>query len=234
MPKTSEPDAHTAPQALTGLTQAEVAERVAAGRVNANADVKTKSVSQIVREHALTLFNMVNLGMAVLVMITGQYRNMMFMGVVFSNLAIGIVQELRAKRMVDRLTIITAPDVRVIREGRECSIPVDQVVVDDLVVVAHGDQVPADGVVVAGAASMNESLLTGESDAIPKVIDDEVLSGSFVDSGSLTFRATNVGIESYASRINDEAKFVKAITSEIRDTLNWVSRYSSAASSLTR
>ncbi len=222
MPKTSEPDAHTAPQALTGLTQAEVAERVAAGRVNANADVKTKSVSQIVREHALTLFNMVNLGMAVLVMITGQYRNMMFMGVVFSNLAIGIVQELRAKRMVDRLTIITASDVRVIREGKECSIPVDQVVVDDLVVVSHGDQVPADGVVVAGAASMNESLLTGESDAIPKVIDDEVLSGSFVDSGSLTFRATNVGIESYASRINDEAKFVKAITSEIRDTLNWI------------
>ena len=222
MPMASEGDAQHVPQALTGLTQQEVAQRVAEGRVNANADVKTKSVSQIVREHTLTLFNMVNLGMAVLVMLTGQYRNMLFMGVVLSNLAIGIVQELRAKRMVDRLTIITASDVRVIRDGKECLIPIDQVVADDLVVVSHGDQVPADGVVVAGSASMNESLLTGESDAIPKVKDDEVLSGSFVDSGSLTFRATNVGMDSYASRINDEAKFVKPITSEIRDTLNWI------------
>ena len=207
---------------LMGLSEQEVAERVAAGRVNANADIKTKSISQIVREHAMTLFNAVNLGMAILVMLTGQYRNMLFMGVVLSNLAIGVVQEVRAKRMVDRLTIIVASDATVIRDGREVQIPVDQIVADDLVRISHGDQVPADGVVVSGAASMNESLLTGESDAIPKVVNDEVLSGSFVDSGSLVFRATGVGMDSYASRINDEAKFVKPITSEIRDTLDWI------------
>ena len=208
------------PPTLKGLTQAEVAERVAQGKVNANADVKTKTPAQIVREHTLTLFNAVNLAMAILVLLTGQYRNMLFMGVVFSNLIIGIVQELRAKRMVDALTIITASDVRVIRDGIEQRIPVDQVVADDLVRISHGEQVPADGIVIEGSAAMNESLLTGESNAIPKVRDDEVLSGSFVDSGTLVFRATNVGMNSYASRINDEAKFVKPITSEIRDTLN--------------
>lgn len=210
--------------ALAGLTDEEVAARVAAGKVNANADVKTKSVARIVRDHTMTFFNAVNLALAALVMFTGQYRNMLFMGVVASNLVIGIAQELRAKRMVDRLTIITASDVTVIRGGQERRISVDQVVADDLVRIRHGDQVPADGVVVSGSASMNESLLTGESDAIPKVADDEVLSGSFVDSGSVLFRATNVGTESYASRINDEAKFVKAVTSEIRDTLNGIIR----------
>ena len=224
MSETQGQGAGSVADALEGLSDEEVAARVQAGLVNADAEVKTKSVSQIVREHTMTFFNAVNLGLALLVMITGQYRNMLFMGVVLSNLLIGIVQELRAKRMVDRLTIITASDVRVIRGGQERSIPVEQVVADDLVIVSHGDQVPADGVVVRGSASMNESLLTGESDAIPKVIDDEVLSGSFVDSGSLVFRATNVGVDSYASRINDEAKFVKPITSEIRDTLNWIIR----------
>ncbi len=211
-------------QKLVGLTDEEVAERVAAGKVNKNADVKTKSVSQILREHTFTFFNAVNLALAVLVMITGQYRNMLFMGVVISNLLIGIVQELRAKRMVDKLTILTTSNATVIRGGEKRSIPVDQVVTDDLVCVSHGDQVPADGFVVSGSADMNESLLTGESDAIRKVLHDEVLSGSFVDSGSLVFQATNVGIDSYVSRINDEAKFVKEITSEIRDTLNWIIR----------
>lgn len=218
-----------APEPLVGLTDEEVAERVAAGKVNTNADVKTKSVSQIIREHTMTFFNGINLVLAILVMITGQYRNMLFMGVVLSNLVIGIVQELRAKRMVDELTIITASNAKVIRGGEERSIPVDQIVADDLVRVSHGDQVPADGVVVSGWAAMNESLLTGESDAIPKTKDDEVLSGSFVDTGSVVFRATQVGMDSYASRINDEAKFVKAITSEIRDTLEWIIRMATVA-----
>ena len=211
---------------LGGLTADEVARRVADGRVNTNADVKTKSVPQILSEHTFTFFNAVNVALAILVAFTGEYKNMLFMGVVVSNLVIGIVQELRAKRMVDELTIITASDVCVIRDGVEQRIPVEQVVADDLVRVSHGDQVPADGTVLYGNAAMNESLLTGESNSIPKVADDEVLSGSFVDSGSVVFRATNVGVDSYASRINDEAKFVKPITSEIRDTLNWIIRAS--------
>ena len=207
-----------------GLTAVEVAERVADGRVNINADVKTKSVGQIVAEHALTLFNVVNVGLAALVASTGQYRNMLFVGVVVSNLVIGVFQEIRAKVLVDRLSILTAKDVTVRRDGTERAIPVDQVVVDDLVLLSHGDQVPADGTVLRGGARMDESLLSGESNAIEKDVGDEVLSGSFVDSGSLEYRVTRVGAQGYAARINAEAKYVKAVHSEIMDTVQVVIR----------
>ena len=149
-----------------GLTAVEVAERVADGRVNINADVKTKSVGQIVAEHALTLFNVVNVGLAALVASTGQYRNMLFVGVVVSNLVIGVFQEIRAKVLVDRLSILTAKDVTVRRDGTERAIPVDQVVVDDLVLLSHGDQVPADGTVLRCGERMDYILLSGYIKAI--------------------------------------------------------------------
>ena len=121
MQPSDEPSAGVPPE-LYGLTDEEVAERVAEGRVNARADVKTKSVGQIMRDHTFTFFNAVNLCLAVLVMITGQYRNMLFMGVVLSNLVIGIVQELRAKRMVDRLTILTASSWGISSLSWKCSV----------------------------------------------------------------------------------------------------------------
>lgn len=209
---------------LRGLTEAEVAERVADGRTNANTDVKTKSVRQIVAEHALTLFNGVNLALAVLVLLTGEYRNMLFMGVVGANLLIGVTQEIRAKRMVDKLTILTQKEVTVIRAGGERALPPSELVADDLVRLAHGDQVPADAVIVEGFVSMNESLLTGESTPVSKGPGDELLSGSFVDAGSLVARVTRVGAEGYAARINAEAKYVKAVRSEIQATLRAIIR----------
>ena len=204
---------------LAGLTEAEVAERVAAGRTNANTDVKTKSVRQIVAEHAFTLFNAVNVALAALVLVTGQYRNMLFMCVVAANLLIGVVQEVRAKRMVDKLTILTQKEVTVIRAAGERAVPPSELVADDLVRLAHGDQVPADAVIVDGYVSMNESLLTGEATPVSKGPGDELLSGSFVDAGSLVARVTRVGAEGYAARINAEAKYVKAVHSEIQYTL---------------
>ncbi len=210
--------------ALRGLTDAEVAERVAAGRTNANTDVKTKSVRQILAEHALTLFNAVNVALAVLVLLTGQYRNMLFMLVVAANLVIGVTQELRAKRMVDKLTILTQKEVTVIRAEGERSLPPSALVADDLMRLAHGDQVPADAVIVEGFVSMNESLLTGEATPVSKGPGDELLSGSFVDAGSLVARVTRVGAEGYAARINAEAKYVKAVRSEIQDTLRAIIR----------
>ena len=206
-------------EGLGGLTDAEVAERVAEGRTNANTDVRTKSVAQILSEHTFTLFNGVNLALALLVLLTGQYRNMLFMCVVAANLLIGVVQEIRAKRMVDRLTILTQKEVTVIRAAGERALPPSELVADDLVRLAHGDQVPADAVIVSGHVSMNESLLTGESKPVSKGPGDELLSGSFVDSGSLVARVTRVGAEGYAARINAEAKYVKAVRSEIQDTL---------------
>ena len=202
-----------------GLTDAEVAERIAEGRTNANTDVRTKSVGQIVAEHALTLFNGVNLALALLVLFTGQYRNMLFLCVVGANLLIGVTQEIRAKRMVDRLTILTQRDVTVIRASGERSLAPSELVCDDLVRLAHGDQVPADAVIVEGFVSMNESLLTGEAKPVSKGPGDELLSGSFVDAGSLVARVTRVGAEGYAARINAEAKYVKAVHSEIQGTL---------------
>ena len=218
---TSEADAIS----VRGLSSAEVAERVASGRVNSNADVKTKTVGQIVAGHALTLFNAVNLALAVLVVFTGQYRNMLFLGVVFSNFAIGVFQEIRAKRMVDKLSILTRQDVRVIRDGNESAMPVGEIVQDDVVVLSRGDQIPADCIVISGTAAANESLLTGESDAIAKAPGSELLSGSFLDSGLVMARVTRVGQESYAASINAEAKYVKAVRSEIQDTLKMIIRF---------
>ncbi len=192
---------------------------MAQGRTNANTDVKTKSVGQILAEHAFTLFNAVNLVLAALVLVTGQYRNMLFMCVVAANLIIGVTQEIRAKRMVDKLTILTQKEVTVIRATGEREMPPSELVADDLMRLSHGDQVPADATIVEGFVSMNESLLTGEAKPVSKGPGDELLSGSFVDAGSLVARVTRVGAEGYAARINAEAKYVKAVHSEIQSTL---------------
>lgn len=216
----------TRDQKLQGLSAAEVEERRAKGLVNANADVKTKSIPQIVAEHTFTLFNGVNAVLALLVFLTGQYRNMLFMVIVLANLFIGIVQEIRAKLTVDRLTLLTATDALVIRDGEKQKVSVSDIVQDDIICLAHGDQVPADATIVRGSVSMNESLLTGESDAVHKGPGDEILSGSFVDSGSLMARVTRVGAASYAAKINAEAKYVKQAKSEIQDSLRMVVEFS--------
>ena len=204
---------------LRGLTDEEVAERVADGRVNDNTDVKTKTVGQIFAEHAFTLFNAVNLAMAVLIFLTGQYRNLLFLCVVGANLVVGVFQEIRAKRKVDELSIMTQQSVTVIRASGEREVAPAELVVDDLMRLAHGDQVPADCAMVEGNVYVDESLLTGESVPVAKAPGDELLSGSFVDTGSLVARVVRVGREGYAAKINAEAKYVKAVRSEILDTL---------------
>ena len=212
-----------------GLTSKEVAERVSAGKVNTNTDVKTKSIAQIIAEHSFTLFNIVNVLMALLVVVTGQYRNALFMSVVLANLVIGIVQEIRAKRMVDRLSLMTAQSVCVIRDGKDTFIKPDELVIDDLVRLKTGDQIPADSILVSEHVSVDESLLTGEAEPVQKTTGDELLSGSFVERGSLVGRVCRVGQEGYAARINAEAKFVKEINSEILTTIKSIIRAGSIA-----
>ncbi len=207
-----------------GLTSAEVAERVAHGLVNNDTEVKTKTIGQIVAEHTFTLFNGVNLVMAALVLFTGQFRNLLFLVIVVANLLISVFQEIRSKRMVDRLHVLTAASVRVRRDGHETSIPVEKVVLDDVVLISHGDQVPADAVVIEGEAALNESLLTGEANPIEKKLGDHVLSGSFVDSGALACRVERIGKQGYVARISAEAKYVKAVHSEIKDTTDMIVR----------
>ena len=219
----SVPGGQVAPE-IRGLSSAEAAERLAAGKVNADAGPKTKSVRQIVCEHALTLFNGVNLLLAALVAVTGSWRNLAFLCVVLTNLAIGIVQEVRSKRIVDRLSILAERPVVVRRDGSDARVPHDQVVADEVIVLGRGDQVPADAEVLWGVAGVNESLLTGESDPVAKQVGSELRSGSFLDSGTLLARVTRLGADSYAARINAEAKYVKRVTSEIMMTLSMVIR----------
>ena len=135
---------------LQGLSSTEVAKRIADGRVNTNTDVKTKSIPAIIKDNALTLFNVVNVAMACLVLLTGELRNVLFMVVVFANLLIGIVQEVRAKLMVDRLRLLAAQNVTVIRDGHDKAIAPSELVVDDLIRLRTGDQVPADCTLVEG------------------------------------------------------------------------------------
>lgn len=210
---------------LCGLSSEEVAQRLADGLTNAYAGPTTKSVGQIVAEHTFTLFNGVNLVLAGLVAITGAWRNLSYTVVVLANLFIGVFQEIRSKRTIDKLSILAERPVVIRRDGHDVCVSHEQVVLDDLLVLSRGDQIPADAVVVWGEAGVNESLLTGESRPVTKVEGSELMSGSFLDSGCIVARVTRVGADSYASRINAEAKYVKGAKSEIMSTLNMIIRW---------
>ena len=210
---------------LQGLSAAEVAERVARGEVNVDAGVHTRSIRQIVRENTLTLFNAINAILAVFVLITGSYKNMLFMVVIVCNTLIGIVQEIRSKRTTDRLSIVASSKASVLRDGALVELPLDELVRDDVIELGRGDQIPADAVVVKGACDVNESLLTGESKLVKKRPDDELMSGSFVNAGTVWARVVHVGAENYAAKISAEAKQHKAVNSEIMNSLNGIIKF---------
>ena len=193
--------------ALTGLTQAQARERAAAGWANLPIDPPGKTVEQIVFTNVFTYFNMLFFLLAACVLVFGgTWQNAMFLGVIFANIAIGIIQELRAKRTLDKLTLITAPKGTVVRDGEEQKLSTADMVRDDIVVFAAGGQIFADAVVVQGECRANEALITGEADEIKKSAGDELLSGSFVVSGECRARLVRVGADSYASQITAAAK----------------------------
>ena len=151
-----------------GLSTAEVEERIAAGKINRNMEPKTKSVKELIIENLCTLFNLINVILAFLVILTGSFKNLTFLFVVFLNTAIGVIQSMRSKKMVDKLTLLTSKKAIAVRDGAEVELDLDQIVLDDIIRLGRGDQIPADAVVVSGEALVNESLLTGESDLIKK------------------------------------------------------------------
>lgn len=197
------------PDSELGLSSAQAQERVDAGWANLPIDPPGKTVGQIVRSNVFTYFNMLFFFLAACVLAVGSWQNVMFMGVVLANIAIGIVQEIRSKRTLDKLTLLTAPQGAVIRDGRRRKIPTSEMVRDDIVEFSAGDQIFADAVVVAGECSANEALITGEADEIKKKPGDELLSGSFVVSGQCRARLTRVGADSFANRLTLEAKAAK-------------------------
>lgn len=172
-------------EASLGLTSEEAQARIAAGEANVDAGVKTRSVGQIVHDNVCTLFNLVNAVLALIVLFTGSYKNMLFMVVIVCNTVIGIVQEIRSKRITDRLSIIAGSKAHALRDGMEAELPLDELVRDDVVVLRRGDQVSADAQVVSGECRVNESLLTGEADFIRKQPGDALMSGSFINSGTV-------------------------------------------------
>ena len=209
------------PDPSRGLSAAQVAERVAAGQVNAVPAPPTRTVGQIVRANVLTPINLVIGILAALVIAAGSPKDALFGGVIIVNSVIGVVQELRAKRSLDALRVITAPRVHVVRDGEVRDLDVSDLVLDDIVELRGGQQVVADGVVVVhDNLEVDESLLTGEADAVVKNAGDEVLSGSAVVAGGGRVRIVRVGAENYAARLAEEARRFTLANSALRNDVN--------------
>ncbi len=201
-----------------GLTDQEVAERVQRQKTNRLPSKASKSVFSIVFSNVFTYFNAIFAFLAVLLIVAGSYKNLTFLPVVIANTIIGIVQQLRAKKVLDELALLDASSYIAVRGGMDVIVPSDELVQDDLVRLQSGQQIPADAIVVAGEAGVNEALLTGESDEVQKHEGDELRSGSYVTAGTLLARLTHVGPESYAAQLMAKAKTAKEQTSQmVRD-----------------
>ncbi len=216
---------HDQTPTITGLTNAEVAKAREAGQTNADSGAKTRSIKAIVRDNTCTLFNLINVILFAFVLITGSFKNGLFMIVIVINTAIGIVQEIRSKQITDRLSIVASSHAKVIRDGERHDIPLEELVLGDCIVLGRGDQIPCDATVISGNASVDESLLTGESDLIPKKESSTLMSGSFVSAGSVIARIDHVGADNYAAKISAEAKAQKDINSEIMRSLNGIIKF---------
>lgn len=197
------------PDIKKGLTTAQVEERIKSGDYNKASNLKTKSFVDILRDNVCTLFNLINLILAVAVFAVGSYKNALFMIIIFLNALIGTIQELRAKKTIDKLSIVSAKKIKALRDGNICEIGTNDIVLDDIILISQGQQIPTDCIVVDGCCEVNESLLTGESDAVYKCSGDTLISGSFIVSGSCTAKADKVGDDNYASHISNSAKYVK-------------------------
>ena len=206
-----------------GLSAAEVAERVARGAVNRVKDRTSRSVASIVRENVLTLFNAIIVGASIIVLLFGDLRDGIFGGVMIINAVIGIVSELRAKRTLDSLAIVDAPQASVLRDGTLSVIPARDVVLDDVIELTLGDQVSVDGTVLASAGlEIDESLLTGESRPVKKKEGDQLLAGTSVVAGSGRMVATAVGERVYAQGLSEQARAFTRTVSEIQVSINRV------------
>ncbi len=194
------------PSPEEGLSTQQAEHRLLNGCGNIAIEPPIKTVGQIVKSNLLTYFNLVFFALAACIIAVHSWYNLTFMPVVIANIAIGIIQELRAKKTLDNLNIINTPKGTVIRDGMKKAIPVESLVRDDIVIFANGNQIYADARVVSGECQVNEALITGEADEIKKTVGDELMSGSFVVSGSVKACLTRVGKDSYVSRLTLESK----------------------------
>ena len=200
---------------INGLTNMEVEEKIALGKVNKINFETSESISTIIKKNIFTYFNVIFMILAILVTFAGAFRNLTFLIVVTINVLIGIFQQIRSKMVLDKLSLLDKCKYSIIRDNKEIIVYSDELVEGDYVKLSSGNQVPADGVLVDGKIFVNESLLTGEQDEREKMVNSNLLSGSFVVSGSAIVKLTNVGDESYSSKIMKESKKIKENKTEM-------------------
>ncbi len=190
-------------------------------------ETSTKSTAQIFKDNICTLFNLLNLLIAIALIYVHAWSNLFFALVIIVNISIGIAQELKAKRLIEKLTLLSQPNANVERDGKKISVPISDILSDDILLLESGNQIPADAVVIDGELEVNESLLTGESDAILKRAEDSLMSGSSVISGTCRAKVLHVGADSYAAKITKEAKKLKSMNSELVGSMRKVTKMTS-------
>ena len=205
---------------IIGLSQSEVNERQKQGQVNDFKASASTSTWQIVKRNVFTLFNALNFAIALALAFVQAWSNLVFFAVICFNAFSGIVTELRAKHMVDKLNLLNKEKITTIRDGQEIALDPEELVLDDVIRLSAGDQIPSDAIVLEGFAEVNEAMLTGESDLVQKEVEDLMLSGSFLASGSVLARVHHVGADNYAAKLMLEAKTVKPINSRIMKSLD--------------
>lgn len=214
---------------IKGLTTKQVDDLNSKGLVNYETDVKTKSIGQIIMGNFFTLFNFLNLCLGLAIFLVGEYKNLLFLGVVICNTFISTIQEIRSKLTVDKLSLLNEPRALVIRNGKEEEIDIHKIVLGDIVKLGPGNQIVTDCKVISGDALVNESLITGESEPISKSLGDDLLSGSFVISGHCFAETIHVGADNYTAKISAEAKYLKKVNSEIMSFIKRIIKYISIA-----
>ena len=212
---------------LKGLTNEEVKERIEKGQVNSSNTNNLKSNWQIVRDNVCTLFNLFNLIIAIALACVHAYTNMVFILIIIVNVLIGIIQEIHGKNLVKQLSILTTAKTKVIRDGEEKELNINEIVLDDVVLLSQGDQIPSDSVVLDGEVEVNEALLTGESDTILKKKEDKLLSGSYVVSGKCYAKIEKVGDDNFANQIINATKKHKKVNSELLNSMKKVTNFTS-------
>ncbi len=205
-----------------GLSDEEVFKRIQNGEVNTNPDYTIKSNSKIISSNIFTLFNIINVILAIMVFITGQYRNALFIIVIIINTTIGIIQELRAKKTLDKLRLLSQPHAYTYRNDELIKLNGNDLVINDICKLKLGDQILSDGVIKDGKVTVNESLLTGESEHIEKRVNDQLYAGSFITSGSCLMEITRVGKDNYINKILKNAKREKRQPSRLKDALDFI------------
>lgn len=208
-----------------GLDSKQIQERIKNDLINHDTSVPTKSIKNIISRNIFTLFNLLNVILATAVFLVGSYKNLLFMGVVISNIIISTFQEIHAKRIIDKLSLITSPKVKTVRDGKVSILHMNDIVLDDIIIFNIGNQVVADSIIVNGECEVNESFITGESKPIYKKKGDMLLSGSFIVSGNCYAKVEHIGDENYTSSISKDAKYLKKVDSEILNSLKKVIKF---------